>query len=175
MPPMLSSVVSGAPRQTRVRDWPGTSTVSSSRHGVTSRVHFAGPRAHDRIPSLLPAFDAGFAALLDRLAERNLLSDTAIFCAGEFGRTPKINPQGGRDHWARAMCAVIAGGDIKGGRAVGKSDATASQPAGDGYSPDDLAATFFQNIGIDPHTEFQSNVGRPITLVRDGTPIKNLF
>lgn len=128
-----------------------------------------------RLRKLLPPFDRGVAALLDRLAERGLLDSTAIMAAGEFGRTPKINQGGGRDHWARAMCALVAGGDIRTGQAIGETDATAAEPATVGFSPDDLAASFFKNIGISPKSEFQSNVGRPITLVRDGTPIQNLF
>lgn len=128
-----------------------------------------------RLRKLLPAFDRALAGLLDRLGERGLLSSTAIMAAGEFGRTPKINPQGGRDHWARAMCAVMAGGDVKGGQVVGATDATASEPLTEGFTPDDVAASFFQNVGIDPQTEFQTNVGRPITLVRDGSPIQKLF
>ena len=128
-----------------------------------------------RLSTLLPPFDRGLADLFDRLSERSLFSSTAILCMGEFGRTPKINPNSGRDHWARAMCALIAGGAIKGGQVIGATDATASAPAGTAYTPDDLAATFFANIGIDPRTEFQSNVGRPITLVRDGEPIGDVF
>lgn len=128
-----------------------------------------------RLQSLLPPFDRGLSALLDRLQERELLSTTAILAAGEFGRTPKINENAGRDHWARAMCAVMAGGDVQGGQALGETDATAAEPASVGFSPDDLAASFFRNIGIDPTHEFQTNVGRPITLVRDGLPIPRLF
>jgi Protein of unknown function (DUF1501) len=128
-----------------------------------------------RLRALLPPFDRGLAALLDRLNERGILSSTAIMAAGEFGRTPKINAQGGRDHWARAMCAVMAGGDVKGGQVVGATDGSAAMPKLVAYKPDDLAASFFANIGIDPKTEFQSNVGRPITLIRDGSPIQNLF
>ena len=127
-----------------------------------------------RLRSLLPPFDRGFAALLDRLEERGLLGSTAVMAAGEFGRTPKINNAGGRDHWARAMCALMAGGDIRGGRVIGETDAVAAEPT-IGCSPDDLAASFFANIGISPKTEFHSNVGRPITLVRDGTPIAGLL
>jgi hypothetical protein len=128
-----------------------------------------------RLRTLLPPFDRSLAALLDRLEERGLLSSTAIMAAGEFGRTPKINSQGGRDHWARAMSAVMAGGDVKGGRVVGETDRTAAEPKSIGYTPDDLAASFFANIGISPKIEFRSNVGRPITLVRDGSPIRGLF
>ena len=128
-----------------------------------------------RLRTLLPPFDLAFAALLDRLEERGLLSSTAIMAAGEFGRTPKINKSGGRDHWARAMCAVMAGGDVTGGQVIGETDATAAEPASVGYTPDDLAASFFANIGISPSTEFQTDVGRPITLVRDGSPISKLL
>ena len=128
-----------------------------------------------RLRTLLPAFDRALAGLIDRLQERNLLSSTAIMAAGEFGRTPKINASGGRDHWARAMCAVMAGGDIKGGQVVGATDATASEPASQGYKPDDVAASFFKNIGIESKTEFATNVGRPITLLREGSPIRELF
>ncbi len=128
-----------------------------------------------RLRRLLPPFDKGLAALLDRLEERGLLSSTAIMAAGEFGRTPKINQAGGRDHWARAMCAVMAGGDVRGGQVVGETDETAAEPASVGYTPDQLAASFYANIGIRSKMEFQSNVGRPITLVRDGAPIDKLF
>ena len=128
-----------------------------------------------RLRTLLPAFDRALSGLLDRLQERSLLSSTAIMAAGEFGRTPKINSNGGRDHWARAMCAVMAGGDVKGGQVIGATDATAAEPDSTGYKPDDLAASFFQNIGIESRTEFKTNVGRPITLLRDGSPIRDLF
>ena len=128
-----------------------------------------------RLKTLLPPFDRGFAALLDRLGERGLLDETAVLCCGEFGRTPKINGQGGRDHWARAMCALMAGGDVKGGQVLGATDKTGSEPTGSGYSPDDVAASFYKNIGISPKKEFATNVGRPITLVREGTPIRGLF
>ena len=128
-----------------------------------------------RLRTLLPAFDRALSGLLDRLQERSLLSSTAIMAAGEFGRTPKINSNGGRDHWARAMCAVMAGGDVKGGQVIGATDATAAEPDSIGYKPDDLAASFFQNIGIESRTEFKTNVGRPITLLRDGSPIRDLF
>ncbi len=73
------------------------------------------------------------------------------------------------------MCAVMAGGDVAGGQVIGGTDATAAEPASVGYTPDDLAASFFANIGIRPDTELQTNVGRPITLVRDGSPISELF
>ena len=128
-----------------------------------------------RLRKLLPPFDKGLAGLFDRLKERGLFESTAIMVAGEFGRTPQINGQGGRDPWARAMFALMAGGDIRGGQVIGETDAKAAEPKNESVSPEDLAASFFQNIGIDPKMEFQANVGRPITLVRDGNPIGRLF
>jgi Protein of unknown function (DUF1501) len=155
--------------------------IESGVHFVTVRLRPAEfdfdthQQNFSKLKALLPPLDLGLSALLDRLKERRLLSSTAILVTGEFGRTPKVNGTGGRDHWARAMCALIAGGNVRGGQVVGKTDATASEPVGTGFTPDDLAATFFRNIGIDPHTEFQTNTGRPVTLVREGKPIERLF
>jgi len=128
-----------------------------------------------RLRALLPPLDRGLSALLDRLDERGILKSTAIMAAGEFGRTPKINKQGGRDHWARAMCALMAGGSVRTGQVIGATDATAASPATTGYSPEDLAASFYTNIGISPESEFQSAGGRPVKVVRDGKPIRKLF
>ncbi len=124
---------------------------------------------------LLPRFDQSMSALLDRLDSQGLLDSTAVLVTGEFGRTPKVNGRSGRDHWARAMCSLMAGGTVRGGQVIGASDDKAEGPKGDAYTPDDLAATFFRNIGIDPKTEYQANVGRPITLVRDGQPIPGVL
>lgn len=128
-----------------------------------------------RLKTLLPPFDRALSALLDRMDERGLLESTSVLVTGEFGRTPTINRDGGRDHWARAMCALMAGGEVAAGQVIGETDGKAAEPAGTGYTPDDLAASFYRNIGIDPGMEFQTNVGRPITLVRDGRPIRQLF
>jgi hypothetical protein len=98
-----------------------------------------------------------------------------VLTVGEFGRTPKVNGGAGRDHWARAQFALMAGGDVRGGQALGASDDKAAEPAGEGYTPDDVAASFYKNLGIDPHTEYASGTGRPITLVRDGRVIGGLF
>lgn len=124
---------------------------------------------------LLPQFDQSMSSLLDRLDSKGLLDSTSILVTGEFGRTPKVNGRAGRDHWARAMCALMAGGDVRGGQVIGETDDKAQGPLGDGYTPDDLAASFFRNIGIDPKNEYQANVGRPITLIRDGKPIPKLL
>lgn len=125
--------------------------------------------------SLLPNLDQSLSAMFDRLQESGRLSETSILVTGEFGRTPKINGNAGRDHWARAMCALMAGGDVRPGQVVGATDDRAEGPLDAGYSPDDLAATFLANIGIDPRTEYEANVGRPITVIRDGDVIPQVL
>ncbi|MCO6453931.1 MAG: DUF1501 domain-containing protein [Pirellulaceae bacterium] len=125
--------------------------------------------------SLLPNFDQSFSAMLDRLDESGRLASTAVLVTGEFGRTPKVNANAGRDHWARAMCALMAGSSVRAGQVVGATDDKAQGPAHVGYSPDDLAATFLTNIGIDPKMEYNANVGRPITVVRDGQVIPRVL
>ena len=124
---------------------------------------------------LLPNLDQSLSAMFDRLREQGLLESTAVLVTGEFGRTPKVNNNAGRDHWARAMCALMAGGSVRPGQVVGASDDKAEGPLGDGFSPDDLAATFLKNIGVDPKKEYEANVGRPITLIRDGSPIREVI
>ena len=126
---------------------------------------------------LLPPFDEGLAALFSTLREKGLFESTAVLVSGEFGRTPKVNGNAGRDHWPQAMFALMAGGDVRGGQVLGHSDARASEPASasEAFSPDDLAASFYHNIGIDPRREFQTDTRRPITLVRDGRVIRELF
>lgn len=124
---------------------------------------------------LLPNFDQCFSAMLDRLEEQGRLASTSILVTGEFGRTPKVNNRAGRDHWARAMCALMAGGSVQAGQVVGSTDDKAQGPDGDGFTPDDLAATFLQNIGVDPKKEYTANVGRPITVIRNGAVIPGLL
>lgn len=124
----------------------------------------------------LPAFDEGLSALLNGLSQKGLLSSTCVFVTGEFGRTPKINPTRiGRDHYARAMFMILAGGGIQPGRVLGETDEKAMGPIGSGFTPDQVAASFYHNLGIDPHKEFQTNIGRPVMIVRDGEIIPELF
>lgn len=126
----------------------------------------------------LPKLDGGLSSLLNGLEQKGLLSSTAVMVTGEFGRTPKINTRatlGGRDHYPRCMFMIMAGGRIPGGRVLGESDATGSGPLNDGFKPDDVAASFYHNLGINPKQEFQTETGRPITLVRDGEIIPELF
>jgi hypothetical protein len=125
--------------------------------------------------TLLPPWDAGLAALLQDLHTRGLLEDTIVWCTGEFGRTPRINDtNAGRDHWPRAMSMILAGGGIRGGQVIGRTDATASEPVESPHSPEDVAASFYQLLGIDPMTEYHTPQGRPVYLVREGRPIQAL-
>jgi uncharacterized protein (DUF1501 family) len=124
---------------------------------------------------LLPPLDQGLSAFFERLRQRGLLDSTTVLVTGEFGRTPKINGNAGRDHWARAMCSVLAGAGIRGGQVAGSTNERAEEPTDSPWTPDDLAATFYQAMGIDPGMEFQASTGRPITLIRDGKPIPALL
>lgn len=126
----------------------------------------------------LPKLDAGLSGLLKGLEQRGMLDSTAVYVTGEFGRTPKINTrsaEGGRDHYPRCMFMLMAGGGVRGGQVIGESDDTAAGPRHEGISPDDVAASFYYNLGIDPTLEYDTNTGRPITLVRDGKVIEQLF
>ena len=126
--------------------------------------------------SLLPPWDQGLAALIEDLHDSGLLENTVVWCTGEFGRTPKINDMGaGRDHWPRAMSMLFAGCGIQGGKVIGQTDKTASEPIDEPYSPDDAAASFYHAIGIDNHKEYHTPDGRPIMIVQQGTPISELW
>jgi hypothetical protein len=123
----------------------------------------------------LPPVDQALAGLLTTLEERGLLESTAVILTGEFGRTPKINQRGGRDHWPRAMFMVMAGGGMKTGQVIGASDDKGQGPAGEAITPGDVAASLFYALGIDHHKEFQTHTGRPIMVVREGNVIPALF
>ncbi len=124
---------------------------------------------------LLPTLDGGLAGLFRTLDAKGLHSSTAVFVTGEFGRTPKINPRAGRDHYPRAMFCLLGGGGIKGGQVVGESDAKAEGPKDKAITPDDVAATFYKTLGIDPTKEYKTPGGRPVMITRYGTPIPELL
>jgi len=124
---------------------------------------------------LLPQLDTGLAALLAGLKEQGLLDTTTVYVVGEFGRTPKINEKAGRDHWPRAMTALLAGGGVKGGQVIGASDANGAGPAGEAFTPDQLAASFYHTLGIDHRKEYHTATGRPVMIVREGSVIRPLF
>jgi len=122
----------------------------------------------------LPKLDDGVSALLTTLQDRGLLQETLVVVTGEFGRTPKVNKDAGRDHWSRSMSVLIAGGGVKGAQVIGKTDATGSLPTTEQISPDSLAATMFHCLGINPQNVYPG-AGRPITLVREGRVIRDLL
>jgi uncharacterized protein (DUF1501 family) len=123
---------------------------------------------------LLPPADRGLAALLGDLAERGLLDSTLVVATGEFGRTPQINNQAGRDHWPDCYTALVAGGGVQGGAIHGASDRLGAYPARDPATPADLAATIFWRFGFDPARHVQDRLGRPWKLA-DGEPLTSLF
>ena len=122
----------------------------------------------------LPTLDSGLSGLFNALAAKGLLESTAVFVTGEFGRTPKVNARGGRDHYPRAMFCILAGGGMQGGQVVGESDAKGEGPKDKAITPDDVAATFYRALGIDSRKEYNTPTGRPVMIVRNGTPLKEL-
>ena len=125
--------------------------------------------------SLLPTLDSAMATLFRDLADRGLLESTLVIVTGEFGRTPRINNNAGRDHWGPSFTVALGGGGIKGGRVVGSSDARAERPAADPHGPEDLAATLYHLVGIDPHEEFHTPEGRPVPIVHGGRVMEDLL
>lgn len=123
---------------------------------------------------LLPPTDAAFASLIEDLTERGLLDETLVMMMGEFGRTPRFNKSGGRDHWSRCYSLVLAGGGIAGGRVFGASDAIAAQVTRDPVSPDDLFATIYHLLGVDHHALLYDLQGRPMPIA-EGNPVTGLL
>ena len=123
---------------------------------------------------LLPLADQGLSALIEDLDARGLLDTTLIVGLGEFGRSPKINEDGGRDHWPDCYTVLLAGGGIKGGFVHGASDTIGAYPAENPVTPGDLAATIFSRFGLDPGSEIHDHMGRPWKLA-EGRPIHDLI
>ena len=128
--------------------------------------------------NLLPKLDAGLSGLFNGLAAKGLLGSTTVFVSGEFGRTPKINQrsaEGGRDHYPRCMFMLMGGGPVAGGQVIGESDEKAAGPKHDLIKPEDVAATFYRTLGIDHRKEYNTTIGRPISIVRDGDVLSELI
>jgi Protein of unknown function (DUF1501) len=124
---------------------------------------------------LIPPFDAAFAALVEDLYQRGLDKNVLVVAMGEFGRTPRMNPEGGRDHWGNVFSVAFAGGGLKTGQAVGKSNPRGEYPIDRPLGPQDITATVFHHLGIDARkVSFPDPTGRPIWLVEDGEPIREL-
>jgi uncharacterized protein (DUF1501 family) len=123
---------------------------------------------------LIPPSDQAVSALIEDLDTRGLLDTTLVVALGEFGRTPRINRNAGRDHWPDCYSVLLAGGGVTGGAVFGASDSIGAYPALDPVTPADLAATIFWRFGLDPATELHDQTGRPFRLA-DGEPIRRLF
>src|SRR4051812_8361283 len=123
----------------------------------------------------LPTLDNGLSGLFEVLHLKGLLDSTVVYVTGEFGRTPKVNQRGGRDHYPRAMFTLMAGGGLRAGQVVGASDEKGEGPKDKAIPPDDIAATFVTALGINPKKEYHTPSGRPVMIVRYGTPIQELI
>ncbi|QDT12943.1 DUF1501 domain-containing protein [Planctomycetes bacterium K23_9] len=119
----------------------------------------------------LPSLDRAFAALVGDLSDRGMLDETLVVVMGEFGRTPKINATGGRDHWPNAFSVALAGGGIRGGQVYGSSDAMGEYAKDKAVTPSDLAATIYTLLGVDPSLELHTRDGRPVRVSPDGARI----
>ncbi|EMI57458.1 MULTISPECIES: DUF1501 domain-containing protein [Rhodopirellula] len=123
----------------------------------------------------LPQLDKAMSALVEDLAQRELIDDTVVMWMGEFGRTPRINQNGGRDHFARAWSCVVGGGDLKGGLAVGETSSDGSRVETEPYSAEDLMTTVCKGLGISTDTTFTSKNGRPMKIAGGGKLISDLI
>jgi len=129
----------------------------------------------DGLEKMLPDFDRGFSALIQDLADTGMLSETLVVCFGEFGRTPKINKDNGRDHFAPVASMLFAGAGVQGGRVVGASDRTGTAVTDRPVKPADVAATIYHALGIDHHGWLNAPDGRPIEILSEGDPIQELY
>jgi len=145
---------------------------------VTWDIHGAEPFTHmealgDRVG---PMFDNAYASLLEDLDRAGELDRTLVVAGGEFGRTPKINPCGGRDHWTQCWSMLFAGGGVRGGQVIGESDAIGAEPKNRPTSPAEVVATIYQALGIDLETTLSGPQGRTVRILDEGVePIAELF
>lgn len=172
----------------KVREMYGRNTLGQScllaRRLIEAGVHFVtvtdgGWDTHQNNfrslkDRLLPRLDRAYATLLQDLQARGLLDNTLVVWFGDFGRTPKVNPSAGRDHWSTAGVACMGGGGVRVGEVVGATNATAEFVTDSPVSPQDLAATIYHALGIPLHTWYKTAEGRPIELVPEGKPIRQL-
>ena len=152
-------------------NWPREPNDMSNGFPVWDTHKNNAPRVRD---VLCPQFDNAFSALITDLAQRGLLDETLVVAMGEFGRSPKINPAGGRDHWGGVFSLALAGAGIGGGQVIGSSDKDGGSPKSRPLRPPDLAATIFHLLGIDPAGTFADPLGRPQLITNGGTVIREL-
>ena len=142
-------------------------------------VNYGGWDHHAKIfPNLdrkLPEFDQGFSALVEDMHARGLLADTLVVCMGEFGRTPKLNKDKGRDHWAPAASLLFTGAGVRTGQVIGSTDKQGGYVTRRPVSPADVACTVYESLGIDPRKQLRTPDGRPIEILDRGETVKELF
>jgi hypothetical protein len=124
--------------------------------------------------ALMPPMDQAYSALLEDLVQRGMLDDTLVIWIGEFGRSPKHNAAGGRDHWGHVFSGALAGGGVQGGAVHGVSDRQGAYPLDGRVEPQDLTATVFHCLGFPPHTEIRDRLGRPLAISK-GSPIEAIL
>jgi hypothetical protein len=124
--------------------------------------------------TLCPMFDTAYSALLDDLHQRGMLQNTLVVAMGEFGRTPQLNPRGGRDHWPGVWSIVFAGAGVRGGQVIGASDRTGSEPRDRPVSPAEVAASVYRGLGIDLGTRLPGPENRPLPII-EAEPVEELF
>ena len=129
---------------------------------------------NNRMRHLGPLFDHGFHALVTDLESRGMLEDTVVLAWGEFGRTPKLNTKGGRDHWPSVSMGLMAGGGMSGGLVLGATDREAGKVTDRPLAYADVIATLYRKLGINPQSIIHDQTGRPHVLMSDGTPVPEL-
>jgi hypothetical protein len=142
-------------------------------------VNFGGWDHHakifDNLDKKLPIFDQGLSALINDMSERGSLSETLILVMGEFGRTPKVNKDAGRDHWGRAGSMIFAGAGVRAGKVIGASDKDGAFVVDQPVRPPDVVATVYQALGIDPAKVLHTPEGRPVEILDQGTNLAELY
>jgi hypothetical protein len=173
---------------TRLRDRYGRTTFGQScllarrliERGVRFvTVNYGGWDHHakifDNLDRKLPEFDQGFSALVEDMHLRGLLTETLVVCMGEFGRTPKLNKDKGRDHWAPAASLLFTGAGVRTGQVIGSTDKQGGYVTRRPVSPADVACTVYEALGIDPRKQLRTPDGRPIEILDQGETVKELF
>jgi uncharacterized protein (DUF1501 family) len=137
---------------------------------ITWDIHGSNPfTSIDGMKNIVaPMYDQAYSALIEDLAQRGMLENTLVCNLAEFGRTPRVNPAGGRDHWPQCWTSYFAGGGVKGGRVVGRSDAIGGVPAERPVEPSEVVATIYHSLGLDLETALPGPAGRPFPLVDFG-------
>ena len=142
-------------------------------------IQYGGWDMHGKIQNAMksrsPQMDQGLSALIEDLKESGQLDDTLLVVTGEFGRTPRVNKNAGRDHWGRLCTLMLAGGGLTMGQVIGKSSPKLEDPAERHITPQDMLATVLKMFGLDPKLQFMNNQGRPTYVVENGRPITELF